>query len=95
MRKLTRDPVNGDLITLDYKHAEITRASARCSTTRASSRSRRRSSRKPTSTRCREHGLRDEDIWDVIEIAAMFNFTNRVAHATGMLPNAEYHAMAR
>ena len=35
VRKLTRDPVNGDLITLDYRRAGITRGSARCSTTRA------------------------------------------------------------
>ena len=31
----------------------------------------------------------------MIEIASMFNFTNRMAHATGMLPNPEYHALAR
>ena len=42
-----------------------------------------------------QHGLSDEDLWDVIEIAAMFNFTNRMADATGMLPNPEYHALAR
>ena len=35
------------------------------------------------------------EIWDVIEIAAMYNFTNRMAHATGMLPNVEYHTLAR
>ncbi|MFN0121835.1 MAG: peroxidase-related enzyme [Blastocatellia bacterium] len=40
-------------------------------------------------------GLTTEEIWDVIEIAAMYNFTNRMAHATGMMPNPEYHAMAR
>ena len=34
-------------------------------------------------------------MWDVIEIAAMFNFTNRMAHGAGMLPNPEYHALAR
>jgi alkylhydroperoxidase family enzyme len=34
-------------------------------------------------------------VWDVIEIAAMYNFTNRMSQATGMLPNREYHALAR
>ena len=29
------------------------------------------------------HGLSDEDAWDVIEVAAMYNFTNRLALATG------------
>ena len=32
---------------------------------------------------------------DVIEIAAMYNFTNRLAMATGQLPNEEYHRLAR
>jgi uncharacterized peroxidase-related enzyme len=43
----------------------------------------------------REHGLTTEEAWDVAEIAAMYNFTNRMALATGMLPNREYHALAR
>src|SRR5215510_2374503 len=40
-------------------------------------------------------GLTQEEVWDVIEIAAMYNFTNRMASATGMIPNREYHALAR
>jgi uncharacterized peroxidase-related enzyme len=40
-------------------------------------------------------GLTQQEVWDVIEIAAMYNFTNRMASATGMIPNREYHALAR
>jgi alkylhydroperoxidase family enzyme len=40
-------------------------------------------------------GLTLEEAWDVAEIAAMYNLTNRMAMATNMLPNAEYAAMAR
>ena len=43
----------------------------------------------------RSHGLSDEDAWDVIEVAAMYNFTNRLALATGQMPNPEYHSQAR
>jgi uncharacterized peroxidase-related enzyme len=39
-------------------------------------------------------GLSDHEIWDVAEIAAMYNFTNRMALALGQQPNAEYHARA-
>ena len=35
------------------------------------------------------------EAWDVIEIAAMYNFTNRLALASGMLPNREYHSLHR
>jgi len=45
--------------------------------------------------RLRQHGFRDEDIWDIAEIAAMYNYTNRLASATGWLPNPEYHGLAR
>jgi hypothetical protein len=31
----------------------------------------------------------------VIEIASMYNFTNRMSLACGMIPNEEYHALAR
>ena len=46
------------------------------------------------------HGLVDagltlEEAWDVAEIASMYNLTNRMAMATGMLPNREYHALSR
>jgi uncharacterized peroxidase-related enzyme len=43
----------------------------------------------------RGHGLTDEEVWDVVEVAAMYNFTNRMASATGMLPNEEYHLLTR
>ena len=36
-----------------------------------------------------------EEAWDVAEIAAMYNLTNRMAMATNMLPNDEYSAQAR
>ena len=40
-------------------------------------------------------GLTPEEAWDVIEIAAMYNFTNRLAMGTNMLPNEEYSGQAR
>lgn len=43
----------------------------------------------------RDHGLSDRDIWDVINVAGFFNMSNRVASATAMQPNPEYHGQAR
>ena len=40
-------------------------------------------------------GFSETDCWDIIEIASMFNLTNRVAAGAGMLPNPEYHGLAR
>jgi uncharacterized peroxidase-related enzyme len=43
----------------------------------------------------RGHGFGDADIFDIAEVAAFFNYTNRVAHAVDMMPNAEYHGLGR
>lgn len=43
----------------------------------------------------RDHGLSDRDIWDLANVAAFFNMSNRVASATAMVPNPEYHGQAR
>ncbi|MEO0937666.1 MAG: peroxidase-related enzyme [Pseudomonadota bacterium] len=43
----------------------------------------------------RDVGFSDRDIWDIASVAAFFNMTNRVASASAMQPNPEYHAQAR
>ncbi len=43
----------------------------------------------------RDMGFSDRDIWDIASVAGFFNMTNRVAAASDMQPNDEYHAMDR
>jgi len=43
----------------------------------------------------REVGFSEDDIFDICDVAAFFNYTNRMAHGTDMMPNAAYHAMDR
>jgi uncharacterized peroxidase-related enzyme len=45
--------------------------------------------------RLRDLGFSDQDIFDIGDVAALFNYTNRMAHALDMMPNAAYHAMQR
>ena len=40
-------------------------------------------------------GFSDRDIWDIANVTGFFNMSNRVASATGMVPNDTYHAQAR
>ena len=40
-------------------------------------------------------GLTEEDIFDLAETAAFFNLSNRMASATDMMPNKEYHRSDR
>ncbi len=43
----------------------------------------------------RDAGFSDRDIWDIASVVGFFNMTNRVAAASDMQPNDEYHAMDR
>ncbi|MFQ5610825.1 MAG: peroxidase-related enzyme [Anaerolineae bacterium] len=95
LRQLLEDEVLGDRITLDYRRAglderttamlnyaaKITREPLACS--------------EEDIVHLRGLGFSDPAIFDIAEIAAMFNFTNRLASATGMLPNREYHSLGR
>jgi uncharacterized peroxidase-related enzyme len=40
-------------------------------------------------------GLSDSDIFDLGETVAFFNLSNRMASATDMMPNREYHRSNR
>jgi uncharacterized peroxidase-related enzyme len=43
----------------------------------------------------REVGLDEQDMFDLAETVAFFNLSNRMASATDMMPNREYHRSAR
>ena len=45
--------------------------------------------------RLRRVGFTDRDIWDISAVAGFFNMSNRVASATDMRPNVDYHGQAR
>lgn len=95
LRQELEDPVLADRITLDYRRAglderrravldyavKVTRTPTECD--------------REDIARLRGLGLSEEEVWDVAELAAMYNFTNRLAMATGQLPNEEYHYLVR
>lgn len=95
LREALGDPVVADRITLDWRRAGLDeRRRAICAYAEKLTR---------TPTECdeadldvlRDLGLSDEEVWDVAEITAMYNFTNRLAMAAGQLPNEEYHYLTR
>ena len=43
----------------------------------------------------RHAGFSDRDIWDIAAIAGFYNMSNRLAAATDMRPNREYHYLMR
>lgn len=43
----------------------------------------------------RSVGFSEKDIWDIANVAGFYNMSNRVASATDMRPNDDYHSQAR
>ncbi|MBO6507520.1 MAG: peroxidase-related enzyme [Roseibium sp.] len=95
VRELSGDPVLGELMVMNYRVAELSERQ------RAMLEFAVKLTEKPAEIvesdrqALREAGFSDRDIWDISSVAAFFNMTNRVAAATDMRPNDEYHSMAR
>jgi len=95
VRQLSGNPQLGEMLVMNYRvaplddrqramldfAAKITRASAEIE--------------EPDRDALRAVGFSDRDIWDIANVAGFFNMTNRVASATDMRPNDEYHAQHR
>jgi uncharacterized peroxidase-related enzyme len=95
LRQALGDPIVADRITLDWRRAGLDpRRTAVCEYAEKLTRTPREVTRGDLESLL-AHGLSEEEAWDVAEIAAMYNLTNRMAMATNMLPNEEYHALAR
>lgn len=95
LREALGDPVLGERIAFDYSRAGLdARRSAICAYAEKLT-LRPRELGEGDLQSLLDAGLTREEAWDVAEIASMYNLTNRMAMATGMLPNEEYAAMAR
>jgi uncharacterized peroxidase-related enzyme len=90
LRQLLADPLLADTIAVDYRRAGLDpRRRAMCDFAVKLTRSPASIAESDVQA-LRDAGLSEEDAWDVAEVAAMFNFSNRMASASGMRPNAEY-----
>jgi len=95
VRQLSGDPTLGEAMVMNYRMADLSprqRAmldfAAKVTTASATIEEADRQA-------LRDHGFSDRDIWDIANVAGFFNMSNRVASATGMEPNPEYHSQAR
>ena len=95
LREELGDPVLGERVSYDWRRAELDpRRRAICAYAEKLTRSPRELTRADLQSLL-DAGLTLEEAWDVAEIGAMYNLTNRMAMATNMLPNEQYSAVAR
>ncbi|HUO96749.1 MAG TPA: peroxidase-related enzyme [Steroidobacteraceae bacterium] len=95
VRKLSGDPELGEMLVMNWRTAPLP----------ARQRALLEFAHKLTATPAevgeadraalREAGFSERDIWDAASVVGFFNFSNRVATASDMMPNREYHSQAR
>lgn len=95
VRELSGDPMLGELMVMNWRAADLSprhdamlRFAEKVTKTSAEIEETDRQA-------LRDAGFSDRDIFDIASVAGFFNMTNRVASATDMRPNADYHGQHR
>ena len=95
VRKLSGDPVLGEQLVMNYHSAKLDlRQKAMLDFAALMTESSQHIEETDRSA-LRAVGFSDRDIWDIAAVTGFFNMTNRVASATDMQPNSEYHTQNR
>jgi uncharacterized peroxidase-related enzyme len=95
VRELSGDPQLGEMLVMNWRVAKLDRRQ------RAMLEFAHRLTVAPAEVgdddraALRKAGFDEREIWDVASVTGFFNFTNRLATATDMMPNPEYHSQAR
>ena len=95
VRQLSGDPILGEQLVMNYRVADLDdRQRAMLDFTVHVTQSSHTIEEEHRQA-LRDVGFGDRDIWDIINVAAFFNMTNRVASGTAMNPNESYHSENR
>ena len=95
VRELSNDPQLGERIAANFRSAELPKKQEELLNFT------KKLTKDPSEIvendriKLRNAGYTDRDIWDISAIVGLFNMTNRLASATEMEPNNNYHNLAR
>lgn len=95
VRQISGDPVLGELMVMNYRVADLTARQRAMLDFAVKLTERPAEILEGDRQVLRDAGFTDPEIWDIASVAAFFNMTNRVAAASDMRPNDEYHSSAR
>jgi len=95
VRKLSKDPVLGELLVMNYRSARLSpreRAMLDFATKLTETPAKVQEADRQL---LRDAGFSDRDIWDIVAATGFYNMTNRMSTGVSMMPNPEYHGMDR
>jgi uncharacterized peroxidase-related enzyme len=95
VRHLSGDPVLGELMVANYRSADLGKRQRAMLDFAVKLTVEPWFIEETDRERLRKVGFSDRDIWDIAAVAAFYNMTNRLASATDMRPNSQYHKQGR
>ena len=95
VRALSGDPILGEQLVMNYRSADLDARQKAMLDFAALITENSQHIEEVDRAALRSVGFSDRDIWDISTVAGFFNMTNRIASATDMRPNAQYHAQHR
>jgi uncharacterized peroxidase-related enzyme len=95
VRKLSGDPELGEMMALNYRAARLDARQREMLDFTWKLTTTPWQIGEPDRDALRRVGFTTEDIFDLSETASFFNMSNRMASATDMMPNREYHRADR
>ncbi len=95
LRIRAKNPLIADQVAVNYRKADITeRQKAMLDFSMKVSRSAEQVSSEDIAA-VMTHGFTEEDVWDMMSVAAFFALSNRIANVSNLRPNDEFYAMGR
>lgn len=95
IREYSGDPALGELIAINYRAAQLSERHTAMLDFAVKMTDQPDGIVEADRQQLRDAGFSDQDIWDIANLAGFYNMTNRVASATDMQPNPEYHSHCR
>jgi uncharacterized peroxidase-related enzyme len=95
VRKLSGDPLLGEMLVMNYRAAELTPRQRGMLDFAHKIAVNSWQIAEQDREELRSVGFSDRDIWDIAAVAAFFSMTNRLASAVDMMPNTQYAGLAR
>ena len=95
LRKLSNDPILGEELVMNYRSSRISKKHKIMLDFSAKLTEFPDKVEDSDRNKLRQENFSDEEILEIAEVTGFFNMSNRIALATDMRPNNEYHKMNR
>ncbi|MGO9361703.1 MAG: peroxidase-related enzyme [Xanthobacteraceae bacterium] len=95
LRIRAKQPLLADQIAVNYRKADITARQRAMLDFAVKVATESHHVGEPDFAALAQHGLSNDEIWDIAAISAFFGLSNRIANVINMLPNDEFYLMGR